>query len=306
SAAAFVAVAGLTTSASADVIVDFGSVGYVDGNQALNGIPGLNDSGNPVDGTSAVSNTVRPFSELSPFTPTAMGWTTVSGINNTLYGGYEMVGAGNRRLEFARIGNSGGDDLMRIAMQVDPMPNGLGNSLAAVMLVQKEDFLTGSDAGSQVALNSDSVITAEVGANNNGQDRRFRLVVKQDGQYYIGTAANTIFPNVNIGTLTVSPDPDTGNARAMFSDFVFETYDPFSGVFFGDADVGTGTPFTGTFDDIEALGIYVEASRPDNGPGNLRTAIRGFTADTLVVIPEPTSALGIAGGMMLLVSRRRR
>ncbi|MEM7809666.1 MAG: PEP-CTERM sorting domain-containing protein [Planctomycetota bacterium] len=300
------AIGAAAAQAQGQLIVDWGSPDFVGQAERLSAVPNLNPSGgsespgSPSTLQAFVDNTSFAFNESTPLTPTPEGWTPQSGKTNQLYGGFETVGPGNRVAEFAQIINNGAGDTIRIGLQsrlragvnIDlGFDNFQSNSLGTLVTVPKAEFLNGGD-GRAIEINDDAIITANVGSNNNGGDRRFRLVIEQDDQYYIGTAPDfTIVPPPNLGVLTVSSGPDNGGREARFSDFVFETYDPFSGVYFGDDDVGTGTAFTGVFDDIQTIGIYVEASQGDN-TNLLRNAIRGFSVE----VPEPASLPGDANG----------
>ncbi|WP_428386203.1 hypothetical protein [Mucisphaera sp.] len=301
-------------------VIDWGGTGNVTESQRLNRLPNIAPSGDPVFNVGTPTNlpgflqTSLSFSEAESMTPSPEGWVGEPGTNQNLYGGFETVGAGNRVLEFASIGDSGGGDFIRVGIQtpdraglaalpdIGPFNNEF-NGLGLIGLIPKTEFLIGSDPADNVVLNNDSIIRIIAGGNNNAQDRRFRLVVKQDDTFYIGTAPNfSIVPPTNVGTMTIS-SAGGGNTAASFDEFEFEEFDPYAGIYFSDAMVGTGTPFTGEFNDVQAIGFYIGSDRRAGNSGLARVLVRGFSVETPIPTPS-TAAIGLLGLGAGLMRRR--
>lgn len=313
--------AGGSVAASNVTVVDFGRNGVSQAERLNKGVDlaassnGVFNTGTPTTPTAFFDNLDIDYDEATSLIPTPEGWTVEPGKTQTLYGGWETVGDGNRVFEFATYSDSGSGDFIRVGLQErsragfnDEPDNNLGNAFGFLGFVPKSAFLNGGDdVSAPVALTPDTVITITGGANNNGQDRRLRLVVKQDGQYYIGTPVDTngdqVFGAILGGNVSTNVISSTGNLP--LSAYQFEEYDPFSSVYFGDSEIATNPLFTGTFDDIEGIGFYFETQiRPGNGASvGPRVLIREFKVET--VIPEPASLALVAAGVALGLTRRR-
>lgn len=285
-AAALAAPALLTAQhASAALVVDFGGDLYVDDpasgstNVALQSAQGVFvDVGSPT--------TVSP----DPNT-TAYNGDSAGGTSSRFYGGYGIFteatdGTTPRFLFASRFeGNSGVRDQIRFL--TFPGGGGFANDLVFLQLFDNDDFLNGGD-NSIVSLDSTSSFSAQASGQNNSSTRAMRFVVKQGGEFYI--SSDSTFAN---GGSTVTEN---------FDDLTWFEYDPASSLLFDG-----GAAFTGTFDDVEALGVYATTGRPSTTGAELRLTLGEFSANaTLTPIPEPSSLalLGLAG--LTLLPRRRR
>ncbi|MEM6551201.1 MAG: PEP-CTERM sorting domain-containing protein [Planctomycetota bacterium] len=287
--AAALAVPALLTAqhASAALVVNFGSNAYVDD-------PGSGNLNVALQSSQGVFVDVGSPTTVSPDpSSTAYNGDGPGADNSRFYGGYGLFGGGNRFLGTSVITANPGSVSDTIRIQAGNSNNGQPNDLVFLQLFDNDDFLNGGD-NSFVSLDSTSSFSAAASGNNNSGTRELRFVVKQGGSFYVSNDFTYNNPNFNL--------PGTQD----FDDLSWFEYDPASSLLYTS---GTAE-FTGTFDDVEALGVYVTAGRPGTGTGAgglLRLHYRSFSVNaTLTPIPEPGSLalLGLAG--LALLPRRRR
>jgi hypothetical protein len=159
-----------------------------------------------------------------------------------------------------------------------------------VYVFNKADFLNGGDSLTvQLDASSSFQVGASAGNNANFGVNFHRIVVNQGGTFYISNGTE------------FSPQADPQSATTVaFNDLTWQEYDPATA---GDLrpSVAGGAAYGGPFDDVQAIGVYVETVRTNDYA--LRNEMGVFTAD--VTVPEPaTMGLLAMGGLALL--RRRR
>lgn len=293
-------VAAASLSVQAQQVVNWGNRGYVTVSSPLSRVPF------PATGV--------PFSDTLAYSPAAIN-TAIAGHSSTFYGGSALEGPGNRIIlngQFdTTIRDNGNGDFIQFRADWGPGANSLANTAGTVILFNKADFLAGGDAA-PVGLDHASRFQLSVGSQNNGANVRQRLVIRQGSAYAIGTSFFVDSAgSQHIGPLSWTGAYDAPNSAGtpdfplrtiLFSNVVWKQYDPATRLIMTDADFAAAPDYVGGFDDITALGVYIESSRADGTLGDLRNALRVFRADA--VVPEPSALVWV--GLALLAGRRRR
>lgn len=259
--AALTALAVIPLAASATVVVDFTATATAD-----------------TDGVGYASGTDDvPYSFTTARNPGigSNGYGDSPDTSAVFYGGAAWTGTGSGLNDKPYLESTDGSWRYRLGAAI-------GDSMGAVQLWKKADFLNGLDsqAVSFDAASSMSVRTDEFGSGFGGD---IRFVVQDGSTMYISSA--TAF--LDGGATTTLSDPDSASWFA---------YDPATSI------MTVGAAATPTFSDITAVGVYFEITASTEG--NKTFAFDDFQVDA---IPEPVTAglLGFASLAMLAIRRFR-
>lgn len=255
-----------------------GDTSYVTSNQALNG-------------WSSSGRTFSTSSELSPLS----NYTIPASLSGAFYGGaviYSPTSVGTASFTGGSVANNASGDRISTTFSFSGTTANSDQIAYEVVVFGKTDFLNYSS--DLVSLSgSDSYSLTAAGSTSFGGSSNARIVVHDNGNWYI---SNAIFAGskLNQGTLQTASD--------VFSSRTWYDYDPSSDLF----TIGSGA--TPDLSDIDFVGYYLELrslSSKNGVAGSLGVSNFLVTA-TGTAVPEPSTYAAVLGVAALLVALKRR
>ncbi len=302
-------------SARAGLVVNWGG-NYVSNSQLFNDSDSLNtgpadDYGDPVGpltyniDTLSRSGTVagRQVSSSTLYNP-AIG-PSYNGSNAKFYGGHSVVYSAppNRGLTNLMVENQGMND----AIHVEAKPDADIQRFAMLTYWDSADFI---GAPALYSVNGTSVFSLNSTQDSNTKTplvHSLRWVIRNVGQFYLSTPLS--FENNGTYTSAILPLTNWTAYNPMAAPSAGRTI--LDNVFLSNSAGGVSTP---NFDNVTAIGFYIEFLRPVgvNGAISIDYKINNFNATLdppIGAVPEPsTFALGLVGlsGAALRRWRKRR
>ena len=176
------------------------------------------------------------------------------------------------------------------------------HTFALMMYWDKTGFLNDTNLAT-VTFDATSNLSVSVRNDSNLEpDAHLHFVVRNGTQFYVsqafwgGVSPSTTEP----GYQGVFPDGATINYNPAASPFGWKAYNP-TGL---DLQFGHGSWVTPTFDNVTAVGFYVDTLNFTGGPtNNSNLEITGFAVNA---VPEASHAVLSLGALGALMLRRRR
>jgi hypothetical protein len=249
-----------------------------------------------VNGSATAGSTTRAFDATTPMNPSSFTGTDSA----VFYGGYrwtndQSVSRGLTRSEIRN--NFAGTDPAIIAMSTTSTTfTGGAQSIHAVFLFQKADFLSGASTPNLSPVSLEASITGiHHSSGGNKGTPEARLLVRNGSDHYL---SNTVLDWSTAGSTTEFSLDSTDLASETWA-----SYDPTSSLNFDQ----TSTFSAVVLDDLTGVGIYFEDDMFDivaTGGQQFSIGLRSFTA---TAVPEPSAVAALLGlAAFGLVWRRRR